>query len=176
MKHATFSDAPIGDFTVRGALRCAEQGRLDAWVHAYLGTAGVLHRDLGENSDYHERLAAWFEREERFWAGPLEMPLSRLIRRLGPEAAMPWNEPRETWERRVAAIQNAFEDPSAMPPLIARAVVPEPGEASGAFQLLLNDGAHRHEALKRLGQTTCWVIVWFDSAAQRQVFLSSSEC
>ena len=171
MKPASLPETPVHDFTVRGALWCAEQGRLAAWVRAYLDAAGVFHGDLGENSDYHERLAAWFEREERFWAGPLELPLRRLIRRFGPEEAMPWNEPRETWERRVTAIQNAFSNPSEMPPLIAHAVEAEPGEEGGRFTLLLNDGAHRHEALKRLGQTAFWVIVWFDSAAQQQAFL-----
>ena len=142
------------------------------WVHAYLDAAGVFHKDLDKDRDYHERLAAWFDREERFWTGPLELPLSRLIRRIGPEAAMPWKEPRETWERRVTAIQDAFKDPFGLPPMIARAVAPEPGEEAGAFRLLLNDGAHRHEALKRLGETTFWVILWFDSAAQQRAFLA----
>ena len=159
VNHEDRSEASFTDFTVKGARRCAEQGRLEAWIQAYLST--------GED-DFHQRLGAWFNRAERFWVGPVEMPLSRLIRRLGPEEAMPWKEPCEDWERRVTSIQRAVAHPGDMPPMIARAVRDE----AGAFQLLLNDGAHRHEALKRLGETTFWVLIWFDSAALRRAFLA----
>ena len=162
MNHAANPEAPLHDFTVRGALRCAEQGRLEAWIQAYLNTGKA----------FHQRLAAWFDREERFWTGPVEVPLGRLIRRYGPEEAMLWKESRENWERRVTAIQNAFEEPREMPPMIARAVREELGGEAGVFRLLLNDGAHRHEALKRLGETTFWVLLWFDSAAQQREFIA----
>ncbi len=159
VNHADHTEASLHDFTVEGAMQCAGQGWLEAWIRAYLST--------GED-DYHQRLGAWFDRAERFWIGPVELPLARLIRRLGPEEAMPWKEPREDWERRVTAIQNAFAHPQDMPPMIARAARDE----TGAFRLLLNDGAHRHEALKRLGETTFWVLIWFDSAALRRAFMA----
>ena len=162
MKSEAIPETTRYQFSVRGAQQCAEQGRLGAWVHAYLNT--------GEG--FHQRLAAWFEREERFWLGPIEVSLSRLTRRYGPEEAMPWKEPREDWERRVTAIQHAFAQPDAMPPMIARAIKDEADEAL-SFRLLLNDGAHRHEALVRLGVATFWVILRFDSAAQRRAFVSA---
>ena len=166
----SFPEKPIDDFSVQGALRSAEQGRRETWIRAYLDASSDFHIDLDIAHEYHKRLAVWFGREERFWAGPLELPLDRLTRQYGPEETMPWKEAREQWESRVTALQNAFAHPLDMPPMIARAVEEEHG-ASG-FRLLINDGAHRHEALKRLGETTGWVLVWFDSAVQQRAFVA----
>ena len=148
-------------FTVRGAQHCAEQGQVGAWVHAY----------LSRGEAFHQRLAAWFVREERFWVGPVERPLTQLIRRLGPEEAMPWKEPVAEWERRVTAIQHGLEQPTDMPPMIARAMKTPDDEEGPPFRLLLNDGAHRHEALTRLGESTFWVLLWFDSAAAQRAYM-----
>ena len=151
-------------------MRCAGQGRREVWIRAYLDASSVFHRHRDIAHDYHKRLAGWFDREERFWVGPLELPIDRLVRQYGPEDAMPWQEPPARWEERVTALLNTFAHPLDMPPMIARAVPEE--AAAGRFRLLLNDGAHRHEALKRLGETTFWVLVWFDSAAQQQAFMA----
>ena len=133
------------------------------WIYAFLHSGGA----------YHRRLADWFAREERFWVGPVEAPLEQLVRRYGPEETMQWKEAPEIWERRVAAILDVLNDPDDLPPMLARAVAATPGDEAGPFRLWINDGSHRHEALKRFGAATGWVIVWFDTAAQQRAFMNA---
>ena len=60
------------------------------------------------------------------------------------------------WDARTGALAAGFTSLEAIPPLIA--------EYRDGL-LSVRDGNHRHEAIRRKGWLTCWVIVWYNSAA-----------
>jgi hypothetical protein len=69
---------------------------------------------------------------------------------------MPFREPPEDWERAVAQLAATGAPVEAFPPLLVRYEQCE-------FQV--SDGNHRHEAFKRHGLDSCWVIVWYPGVA-----------
>jgi hypothetical protein len=59
------------------------------------------------------------------------------------------------WEQHVTLLQQSLPNERLhVPPLI----VENRQEA-----LIICDGAHRHEAMRRLGWQTCWIVVWYGS-------------
>ena len=60
------------------------------------------------------------------------------------------------WDARTDALAQGFDRLEAIPPLIAE-------YRDGV--LSVRDGNHRHEAIRRRGWPTCWVVVWYNSAA-----------
>jgi hypothetical protein len=109
-------------------------------------------------------LAAAIAQKEHWWAGPLRVALSELVRLAGPEdeALVPVEEGE--WERDVEDMEASLDDGWEPPPLLAE------------FQdgrLLLQDGNHRYEALVREGAGEAWVLVYFGSPADRDRFLAA---
>jgi hypothetical protein len=133
------------EFTVGGARLAAAAGQVDRWVHAFLtnGTAGT-----------NLPMAAGLRKQQRWWIGPVRIELASLTRICGPEPEMAYRTPVESWEEHVSAIAAAAGDPEALPPLIL--------EYRGT-SLALCDGNHRHEALRRCGETHVWALVWCNS-------------
>lgn len=62
----------------------------------------------------------------------------------------------DAWEEKITGLARGINDPSALPPFIAEY---RDGELS------LRDGSHRHEALRRLGVTRFWTLIWFNTEA-----------
>lgn len=79
------------------------------------------------------------------------MPIDALNRCCGPEEGMEYHNDLTNWERRIKHLCTLFEDGWDYPPLIAE-------YKSGS--LMVRDGNHRHETMKRLGMFECWVIIW----------------
>ncbi len=124
----------------------AAAGEIAAWVHAYLEHGAWANLALSDG----------LRRGPRWWRGPVEVPLDRLIRCTGPEAGMEYPQPVDEWESRIRRIDKAFPTQQDMPPLLVE---------YRAGVLSLRDGNHRHEAIRRKGWTTAWVIVWYNSQA-----------
>jgi hypothetical protein len=133
-------------FTVATARAAARRGELAVWVGDFLASPG---------SD-NNVLAAALAQREHTWYGPLRVPLAALARLAGPEADVRCPVAPFEWEADVGAMEDCVDEGWEPPPLLAE-------YCEG--QLLLQDGNHRYEALKRAGESHAWVVVWCDDAA-----------
>ena len=118
----------------------AAAGRLEDWIHIYLLSDG-------HNKEFSDGLKIY----DRYFMGPMLMPLSLFTRCTGPEDGIKYYVPTEAFEKRVNNIQKVLAEKNDMPPLIANYF---------NEQFELNDGNHRFEALKRLGVTEYPFIIW----------------
>lgn len=148
-------------YTLSSAMSHAGQGRLEEWVHGYLCSEGT-------NKPFSDGLKLF----DRYYIGPISMPLSLFERICGPEEDMRYRVNAEGFEKKVSALVKAILDGADLPPLIVHYYL-ENGK--GHFEL--NDGNHRHEALARLGAHSCHVIVWITDADELGLFTKSfSHC
>ena len=141
------------EFTVDGARRAAECDGLDAWVRRFLSSPGSDNAVLGEE----------LTRGERWWLGPLLLPIGSLNRLAGPPGdpvLVPLDE--EDWRDDVEGMAEKVEDEGWQPPPV---VVVYRND-----QLVLEDGNHRVEALRRSGAAEAWAVVGFDTVADRDRF------
>ncbi len=106
-------------------------------------------------------LAAALAQREHWWVGPIRVPLDAIERLAGPEddAVVPI-EPR-MWDDDVEHMEDSLEQGWEPPPLLAE-------HRDG--RLLLQDGNHRFEALRRQGAAEAWVLVYFDDPRDRDAF------
>lgn len=130
--------------TIQGALDAAAAGQINDWVDQFLSSG------LGANTV----MAAGLRVQRRWWIGPILLPIDSLVRLCGPEPEMQYRQSLEAWNAHVAAIMAA--DPDHFPPLIL--------EYRGrSVPLGMHDGSHRHEALRRLGKSHVWTLIWCNS-------------
>ena len=155
------SDDCLDDFSVRGAQRCAETGRIEHWVHTYLNTGSWANKPLSDG----------LKLKGRFWLGPTPVRLDNIDRLCGPEEDMIYREPLAQWERRLSQMQASIEDLLDLPPLIVNTVNGSLRNGDGTFRFVIADGSHRLEALKRMGEECFYVLIWFETLAQRQAYL-----
>ena len=132
--------------TLRGAREAANAGRTDEWVHAFLSSG------LGANPP----MAVGLRKQQRWWIGPVQLPIVSLTRICGPEAEMEYLTSQESWDEHVAAIMTV--EPEQLPPIIV--------EFRWPYPLRLSDGSHRHEALRRRGAESIWALIWCNSEAE----------
>ena len=92
-------------------------------------------------------LAAALAQEPHWWFGPVRLRTTELEPLAGPED--------------VDATQQNLEPGSEPPPLLVE-------WRDG--RLLLQDGNHRHEALRRAGEPDVWVLAYFPSLGDRDAF------
>ena len=144
--------------TGSNAKLCAQNGKLEEWVHAYL-----LSED-GDNKPFSDGLKLF----ERTYLGPMEMPLDLFERLAGPEEHLPYRIHPGWWEECVERLQEAIKNGADLPPMIVHYYIPE-GETEGVFEL--NDGNHRWEAGKRLGVETADVIIWITEKHECEQFI-----
>jgi hypothetical protein len=128
----------------------ARKGLLEEWIHSYLLTDA-------NNKEFSDGLKLF----ERFYLGPIKMPLSLFNRCCGPEDSMKWKVSLEGFEKKVSMLLEAIENDNDMPPLIVQYVDDE-------FEL--NDGNHRYEAYKRLGIKEIYVVVWITKKRDYELF------
>ncbi|MDP3305087.1 MAG: ParB/RepB/Spo0J family partition protein [Erysipelotrichaceae bacterium] len=138
--------------TLSSAQGYAKNGKLEDWVHSYLLSDA-------NNEEFSNGLKLF----DRYFLGPIKMPLSLFYRCCGPEENMKWKVDAEWFEKKVAKLENAIKTDSDMPPLIAHFV-------ENAFEL--NDGNHRLEAYSRLGRKEINVIIWVTEKHEYELFLS----
>jgi hypothetical protein len=141
-------------FDLASARDAAAAGNTALWVGDFLASRG---------SD-NATLAAALAQREHYWIGPVEVPLDDLVRLAGPEddALVPVAEGK--WEHDVEVMEESVDEGWEPPPLLAEY---EDG------RLLLQDGNHRHEALRREGATHAWVLIYFDDPVARDRYAST---
>jgi hypothetical protein len=132
-------------FNVSSCIDAANSGRVEDWVHAYLGAGPWANSGLREG----------LQRHPRHWIGPLLLPLQRLERCCGPETGMEFSVPADAWHCKVSEIASGLTDPKDLPPLIVE---------WRAALLSIRDGNHRYAAMTAAGWRACWVIIWCNSA------------
>lgn len=128
------------------AQKWAKEGKIEDWVHKYLlsGKGGRTNPEFSQG----------LKREKRWWNGPLEVALTELSPAVGTDPGMEYVVDRDTWHTRTSKLAKTFSNPLALPPLIVE---------YRAGELSIRDGNTRYGAMKLLGWTTCWVVVWFNS-------------
>ena len=130
------------------AQRWAKEGIIEEWVHKYL----LIGKGGKSNSEFSEGL----KREKRWWNGPVELSLNDLSPAVGTDPDMEFVVDEDNWHARTSKLAKSFSNPISLPPLIAE---------YRAGELSVRDGNTRYGAMKLLGWTTCWVIIWYNSVS-----------
>lgn len=138
-------------FTLQGAMDYARKGLIEAWVHGFLNGPG-----------HNKAFSDGLKLRHRFYAGPMLVELDKLNRRCGPEPGMIYRVDRDGFESIVNGMIHALQHGWDMPPLIVN-------YASGYYEV--NDGNHRHEALKRIGVKVYYAIFWTTDPRDYQALL-----
>ena len=135
-------------FSVDAARAAADRGELPAWVSGFLSSPG---------SD-NALLAAELSDRLEYWVGPLELPLSRLQRLAGPpEDPVLCAVDDDYWDDRVDDLADRIDEDDWEPaPIIV---------AYRDGTLVVEDGNHRLESLRRTGRSKAWAVVGFETEA-----------
>ena len=123
----------------------AREGKIEEWVHKYLLS--------GKGGKSDPEFSKGLKREKRWWNGPIELSLTDLSPAVGAEPAMEYVVDKDKWYARTSDLAKSFSSPLTLPPLIAE-------YRAGA--LSVRDGNTRYGAMKLLGWSTCWVIIWYN--------------
>ena len=130
----------------------ATRDELGAWVAEFLASPGSDNAELGDE----------LTTELRWWLGPLEVPLNRLHRLAGPpgEAVLcPVDD--DYWRDDVDDLAEKVDDGWEPPPVIV---------SYRDGQLVLEDGNHRVEGIRRSGAGQTWAVIGFDDPEERDSF------
>lgn len=134
------------EFDSLSAQKWAKEGKIEGWVHKYL----MFGRGGKSNPEFLECL----KREKRWWFGPVELSLTDLSPAVGTDPAMEFVVNEDYWLARTSVLAESFSNPESLPPLIV--------EYRGG-ELSVRDGNSRYGAMRMLGWSTCWVIIWYNS-------------
>jgi hypothetical protein len=138
--------------SVEAARSASERDELGDWVTEFLGSPG------SDNPALAEQLVGQYT----CWFGPVQVPINRLNRLAGPpDAPVLCAVDDDYWDDRVDDMEDKVEDGWQPPPVI----VTTRGE-----QLVLEDGNHRVESLRRAGEQTAWAVIGFSSSEERDDF------
>ncbi len=141
------------DYSVQTARRAADRDELGDWVAAFLASPG------SDNGDLAELLAE----KPRWWIGPVELRISELYRLAGPpddHVLCPMED--DEWGEGVEDLSQKIDDGLEPPPLVV---------SYRDQQLVVEDGNHRIEALRRTGARRAWAVVNFEDPDARDRFL-----
>lgn len=136
---------------VSSAKEYSGEGLLEEWIHTYL----LFER---RNQAFSDGL----RREERFYLGPLALPLQLLERSSGPEDEMKWKVDADIFERRVAEWRAKIKNKQFLPPIIA-------GYTEDGFEINCNNPLF--EALLRENTAYFPVIIWSTKECDYKDFL-----
>ena len=137
--------------SLSSAKEFAEAGKLEDWVHLFLLSDG-------HNKAFSDGLKLF----DRYYLGPLTMPLSLFSRCCGPEENIKYQVNAEWFKKRVQSLKKILQSNYDMPPLIVHYV-------DHGFELC--DGNHRLEALTQLGVKEYPVIVWITEKDEYEEFV-----
>lgn len=143
-----------GSYSVDDARAASERGHLDRWVARFLASPGSDNPVLAEE----------LTKKLKWWAGPLRVPIDTLQRLAGPPGEpvlCPVGD--DFWDGRVEAIDERAEEGWEPPPVI---VAYRDGE------LVLEDGNHRVEGLRRAAKREVWAVIGFERAEDREHFIT----
>ena len=141
-------------YSVESAKRAADAGCLAEWVTTFLA---------GPGSD-NEALAAHLAFGGATFLGPVRLALDDLHPLAGPEdhdVTIP--VPEQEWDDEVDAMDESLARGWEPPPLLV-------SYRDGAY--VLEDGNHRHDALRRAGTTHAWAVLVFWDESERSAFAS----
>lgn len=143
-------------YTVASARDAAAEDRLDVWVAEFLASPGSDNAELGR------QLADG----ERWWLGPIRLPIDCLHRLAGPagDPVLVAVEEDE-WRDDVDELAAEVDDDEDLPPVVV---------SHRAGQLVLEDGNHRVEALRRVGRDRVWAVVAFEDLSDRDAFVEAA--
>lgn len=143
----------MNEYSIDSAREAEQHGELAEWVAAFLSSPG---------SD-NAALAAALREEKVSWCGPIRLPFDQLHRLAGPPdqptVTRLTDDDLETVDDMDESLQEGWEPP----PLVVSY------RASG---LVLEDGNHRVEGLRRCGHLDYWAVVGFGEDRQRHEFLT----
>ena len=153
-------EEPVLDYecTLTCCQAFARAGRLEEWVHAYLLSDG-------DNPPFSHGLKLF----DRFFLGPVSMPLSLFRRCCGPEEGMKWRVHPVHFENKVQRMMETRRADTDMPPLIVHYLF---SETDGQPEFELNEGNDRFEAYKRLGLAETPVIIWITEKEELERFMA----
>lgn len=140
------------DYSVESAREASERNDLAGWVERFLASAGSDNADLGEH----------LGDGQRWWLGPVQLPIHQLHRLAGPageRVLCPVDE--DDWGDNVDAMEDKVDDGWVPPPVIV---------TYRDEQLVLEDGNHRIESMRRTGAEDVWAIVNGEDPADRERF------
>jgi hypothetical protein len=143
------------EYSVEAARHAAARGELDDWVARFLASPG---------SDNAE-LAAGLSEPRRCWLGPVQVRVDELHRLAGPPdtpALCPVDE--DYWRDDVDEMAERIEDEWEPPPVIV---------SYREGKLMLEDGNHRVEGLRRAGRNHAWAVIAFEDAEERDRFVAA---
>ena len=144
---STTDDVPF-EMTVEGARAAAAADDLGAWVRAYLSTDGSDNEVLGEQLDEVKNV----------WIGPLVISFDRLHRLAGPADQPTLERLTDDDIETVEGMEESIEEGWEPGPLVA---------SFSEDHLVLEDGNHRVEGLRRAGNDGYWTIIGFADEAER---------
>ena len=130
----------------------AARDELGAWVAEFLASPGSDNAALGEE----------LTKGLRWWLGPVQVPLKRLHRLAGPSGdavLCPVNE--DDWRDDVDDLAQKVDDGWEPPPVIV---------SYRDGQLVLEDGNHRVEGVRRSDAHRTWAVIGFDDPEERDRF------
>jgi hypothetical protein len=143
------------EYSVEAARQAAARDELDDWVARFLASPG---------SDNAE-LAAGLTEERRWWLGPVQVPVDQLHRLAGPPdtpVLCPVDE--DYWRDDVDEMAERIEDQWEPPPVIV---------SYREGKLMLEDGNHRVEGLRRAGRDDAWAVIAFEDPEERDRFVAA---
>jgi hypothetical protein len=146
-------------FDTRSAQKWAREGKLEEWVHRYLLAGSWANPEFSEG----------LKRAKRWWNGPLEANIADLSAAVGTEPGMEFEVEKHYWSKRIKKLAKSLTHPSALPPLIVE---------YRAGELSVRDGNTRLGAMRLLGWSRCWVIIWYNSESdylQHSALLSGGD-
>ena len=145
------------EFTTDAAREAAGRDQLGEWVADFLGSPG---------SD-NAALAHQLNGGPRWWLGPVQVPLDQLHRLAGPPGDPVLQEvDDDEWRDDVDDLSRRIEAGLEPAPVIV---------SYRDDQLVLEDGNHRVEALRRAGSYQAWAVIGFDDPQERDRFVARSE-
>ncbi len=136
------------DFTVETAHAAAERDALGTWVEAFLASDGSDNAELGEQ----------LRQDYPIWFGPVRIGFDRLRRLAGPPDEPTLERLDDDDDATVEEMKDSLEDGWTPPPFVA---------TWQGDHLMLEDGNHRVEGVRRYGESRYWCVVGVRTDAER---------
>lgn len=139
--------------TLESARSAAEASVLQEWTAAFLASDGSDNTGLAEQLD----------NDVEHWLGLYRLPFDELNRLAGPPGQPTLARLHDDGLERVEDMEDSIDDGWQPPPLVV---------SVRDDQLVLEDGNHRVEGLRRRGETDYWAVVCCQTPAERNAFFA----